>query len=132
MRDTGDTGDGPVSLLYLLLGSAAWVQTALTLVAMRQEHGLPWHRMAMILGGLSLLTAVAALLLQTGPMKRLLHGARETAASSAAVFVQVAALLAVVQLVVPRPLLILERLLPGAGWVEVLLLRSTAPGSAKR
>lgn len=107
---------------FLMAGALVWAQTAAELALLRMAQDLPWQRMALILGAVALLTAGAALVLQTGPMKRLLGAAPGSAGLSAAIFLLVVGLLTVVQQVVPRPMLILERLAPGFGWVEVLLL----------
>ena len=108
--------------LFFIAGAGIWVETALELSQHRMALGLPWQRVALILGVVALATAGAALALQARPMRRLLDGAPEHAVPSAAIFILVAGLLALVQQVVPRPMLILERLAPGSGWIEVLAL----------
>ena len=108
--------------LFLMLGALIWVHTALELMETRLQQGLPWQRMLLILGGLSLLSAGAAVALQAGPMRRMLGKARDTSVPSTAIFLLVFALLALVRHAVLGPMLILERLLPGTAWVEVLLL----------
>lgn len=47
----------------LLLGSLSWVATALRLAAQRRAAGDPWLRMALILGTVAALSALAAVLL---------------------------------------------------------------------
>jgi hypothetical protein len=47
----------------LVLGAIEWARTLAELVAMRQAMGQPWARLALILGGVAVLTAAAALLL---------------------------------------------------------------------
>ena len=50
-------------------GAAVWGHTALMLIEQRRVTGAPWGRMALILGGVALLTGLAGLLLNTGRMK---------------------------------------------------------------
>ena len=47
----------------LLIGSASWVVTALRIGAQRRAAGEPWLRMALILGTVAALSALAAALL---------------------------------------------------------------------
>lgn len=53
-------------------------------------------------------------------------GEQTSVGARAAAFLLTLSLLAVVQLVVDRPMLIVERFLPGAGWAEVLALATYA------
>jgi hypothetical protein len=46
--------------LALLAGAAEWLWTAWRLVQARQALGQPWARLAVILGGVALFTALAA------------------------------------------------------------------------
>ncbi len=48
----------------LLLGAFEWVRTLVLLVERRQTAGLPYLRMAAILGAVALLTAISAPLLE--------------------------------------------------------------------
>ena len=49
----------------LLLGSIEWARSTVSLVLARQEMGEPFLRLAIILGGVSLFTALSALIFQT-------------------------------------------------------------------
>jgi hypothetical protein len=49
---------------FLALGALEWVRTGIVFVAERRAAGVPWLRLALILGAVALLTAVAAWLLQ--------------------------------------------------------------------
>ena len=53
----------------LLVGSIEWARTAVSLVLARQEMGEPFLRLAIILGGVSLFTALAALVFQTSRVR---------------------------------------------------------------
>lgn len=48
----------------LLLGAAEWVRAILGHVAVRQAQGLPYRRMALILGAVALATALTSLALR--------------------------------------------------------------------
>ncbi len=56
--------------LALLAGAVEWIRTAATLVALRLSMGMPWTRLALILGGVALATGLAALVFQWRPVKR--------------------------------------------------------------
>lgn len=49
--------------VLLALGSASWIVTALRIGAQRRAAGEPWLRMALILGTVAVLSALAAALL---------------------------------------------------------------------
>ncbi len=49
----------------LLLGSAEWLHSTISLVLSRSQMGQPFIRLAMILGGVTLFTALTALVFQT-------------------------------------------------------------------
>jgi len=44
----------------LVLAAVEWVRTLFELVAMRAEHGMPWMRLAIILGVVACFTLVSA------------------------------------------------------------------------
>jgi hypothetical protein len=52
-----------VSRLLLLLGAAFWVLATFSLVRMRRADGLPWIRLAVILGAVAAVAAISAWLL---------------------------------------------------------------------
>ena len=45
----------------LILYALEWLRTLVNLVQMRIEYGMPWARLALILGGVALFTALSAL-----------------------------------------------------------------------
>lgn len=51
----------PVFQVALLLFAAEWLRTLWVIASVRVEFGLPWLRMAAILGAVALLTAAAGL-----------------------------------------------------------------------
>lgn len=46
---------------FLLAGALEWTRTLLYLRELRLEHGMPWMRLVMIIGGVALITACSAL-----------------------------------------------------------------------
>jgi hypothetical protein len=53
----------------LLLGAAEWIRTASAFVSQRQADGRPWIRLALILGGVALVSALSALLFRTRALR---------------------------------------------------------------
>lgn len=47
--------------VLLILYAVEWIRTLINLVQLRLEHGMPWMRLAIILGGVVLFTAFSAL-----------------------------------------------------------------------
>ncbi|MBN2430844.1 MAG: 4Fe-4S binding protein [Acidobacteria bacterium] len=112
----------PRLLVTLLVsGSAEWVATTVRLAQGRLALGLPWGRLALILGVVALFTAGSAWLLrpflQRQPVRK-----GDTPWLPVVVFWLIATLLAIVHQVVDPPLLLLERFLPGYGPLEIFLL----------
>lgn len=108
--------------VFLLVGSAVWVATAVNLVKMRQELGQPWVRSAVILGCVALFTAASALVFRSRRLRQIYKARGKVDTAAAAAFILAFFLLAVVQVKVDNPLLLLERFLPGWGWMEILFL----------
>ena len=53
----------------LLLGAAEWLWTAYLLVQQRLALGLPWQRMALILGAVTVFTAASALVFRSAALR---------------------------------------------------------------
>lgn len=51
--------------LALVAGAAAWTVTLVRLVDLRRAGGMPWHRLAVILGAVALVTLASALAAQS-------------------------------------------------------------------
>jgi hypothetical protein len=60
---------GRLLQVVLALGAIEWILTAYTLAQVRLQHGDPYVRLVVILGGVALLTAVAATLFQHPSMR---------------------------------------------------------------
>ena len=56
--------------VLLLVGAAEWVRTAAALAEIRLATGMPWVRMVMILGGVTLFTALSAWVFEAAPLRR--------------------------------------------------------------
>ncbi|MEW6756281.1 MAG: 4Fe-4S binding protein, partial [Candidatus Latescibacterota bacterium] len=115
-----------VCQVLLAGGALVWVDTGVRLARLRLAAGEPWLRMALILGGVALATAACGLLFRTPPLRTRYRLAGVPAGPSTAAFLLTLVLLAVIQLGVERPMLLLERFLPGSGWLEVAGLAAWA------
>jgi prepilin signal peptidase PulO-like enzyme (type II secretory pathway) len=58
-----------LSQVILVIGALEWVRTLLKLVEIRQNMGMPWTRLALILGGVALFTGLSALVFQSRSLK---------------------------------------------------------------
>lgn len=56
--------------IFLLLGSAEWIRTLIKLIGLRQEYDLPYTRLAIILVGVALFTALSAGVFYLPPLKK--------------------------------------------------------------
>ncbi len=107
--------------LMMLAGALEWFLTLRTLVEIRQEIGLPYLRMVVILGGVALLTALSGLPLETRGRKSRLPQ-NDPVGPGLSAFLLVAFLLVPVQIFVDLQAILAERFLPTAGWWEAFLL----------
>ena len=116
-------GRWPVHLLQALLLSAAaeWVRTVARLAAGRVASGEPWLRLAAILAAVAAVTLIAAWL-QTRTVRRRpaeAPGGEGVAVAASAI---AAVTLGVAHGVVRPPILLAERFIAGAGWLEIAAL----------
>jgi hypothetical protein len=56
--------------VLLLVGGIEWVRTVFGLVTMRQSMGMPWIRLALILGGVALLAIGSIFIFRAGSVRR--------------------------------------------------------------
>ena len=111
--------------VLLLAAAAVWIDAARTLVAVRQQAGAPWTRLAVILGGVALLAVVSAAVFRLPAVRRrYLSGGTSTPNLAAAALA--ALLVGFVHTRVQPPMLLAERLVPGLGWLEVGALAAYA------
>ncbi|MFZ5811651.1 MAG: 4Fe-4S binding protein [Thermodesulfobacteriota bacterium] len=108
-----------VCLAALAAGSLFWVDTALTLAAVRRAMGEPWLRLALILGGVAAFTLASGLLLATRQAGRRFTRNADAAPVQTAAFVTVVVILELARSLAPVPVLLIDRFLPGYGRLEV-------------
>lgn len=109
---------GVVFPLLLVLGAGLWVKTALALGAERLALGRPWLTMAIIMGAVAAFSLGSALLFRTRRLRERFGAGDEPAAAGAAAFALAAVLLTIVQLKMKPVGILLERFVPGGGWME--------------
>ena len=101
----------------LLFGAILWGEVTVQLVDQRLALGLPWHRLAVILAVVSLLTVTGALVQWRGRLKQ---GEGRTAPALA--FLLIIATLALARQKASLDIVLFDRFFPGAGWPEIFLL----------
>lgn len=108
--------------LYLVLGGFVWIDTAYSIVKIRQSIGESWFRMALILSAVAVITALSALVFRSQKLKD--HFPKDTKRDVPlfSVFCFTAVLLIFIQVKVDSPMLLLERFFPGWGVLEILVL----------
>ena len=55
--------------MVLLLGAVEWVLTLMNVAHIRMEYGMPWMRMAIILGAVALFTAGSGLVFRSNALR---------------------------------------------------------------
>lgn len=110
--------------VFLLFGGIIWIERTILLVRMRQRIGQSWLRLAIILGVVAIFTILSAAVFNTKKIRAIFKKGYPGSTLPAVISCLVTAvLLSIVQMKVKTPvILMLERFLPGAGWVEVMLL----------
>ncbi len=56
--------------VFLVVGSVEWIRTLFTIAVRRHTFGLPWGRLVIILGLVTLFTALSSLVFQSHSMKK--------------------------------------------------------------
>ena len=59
-----------VMQLFLLLGAAEWIRTAMMMADLRKQEGMPSTRLVIILSSVALFTALSALIFQLKSLKK--------------------------------------------------------------
>ena len=54
----------------LVLGALEWIRAAIVYVSARQDLGMPWGRLAIILGSVALFTLLSSLVFRTRTLRR--------------------------------------------------------------
>lgn len=57
--------------IALIAGSVEWLRSMFVFIEIRQQFGMPYARLAIILGAVAAVTALSALVFQSRPMKKL-------------------------------------------------------------
>lgn len=111
-------------VLGILLGAGAleWIRTLVRIAMIRARFDMPWIRMSLILGAVAIFTGFAAWVLLRKQYRSRKPDPDNTAWISSLVFLLVTAILGFIQIKVKLDMLILNRFLPGFGWVEIVLL----------
>ncbi len=119
--------------LFLLIGAVVWLRLTDLLVAQRIAMGAPWGWLALLLGGIALLSVVGAILLHTGRARTHFSQGLATAWASTMAFVLVFATCGFLQARMHDPVpLLLERFWPDYGWywLHVYAPRLLRPSAA--
>ncbi len=116
----------------LAAGGLVWIDTLARLAVARMSAGMPWLRMALILGAVAAVAWTAALVLGARRVRDRYPGEGAAVSVPLAAFLLTAGLLSVVHVKVRLTLLLAERFLPGSGWVELFALAVYAAWVAGR
>lgn len=101
------------------VGTLIWIQTAVDVAVLRQMLGQPWLRAGLILGAVALMTLAAAAM-QLGQRARAATGWGQRPVMEPVVAAAIcASLLAGALLASPKSAILLERYLPGGGWMQI-------------
>ena len=107
--------------VMLLAGALEWILTIRTIVEVRQLVGLPYGRMVLILGAVTVFTALSGLLLETSGRKNRLP-TDDPVGPGLGAFMFAGFLLTCVQVFMDPAGMLAERFLVGAGWLEAFWL----------
>ncbi len=111
-----------VAGILLIMGSAVWCIVGYQLAVTRIQYGQPFIRLIAIMGGVALLTLFSAWVLLRKKSRERYPGDLPSAGISAWVFFLTAGTLSIIQLKVPLNMLLLNRFVPGFGWLEIVAL----------
>jgi hypothetical protein len=97
-----------------------WTSTAADLIRIRMAFGQPWMRTAFILGVVAVFTGTSALLLESPTLRDRFSRNREASGVQAGAFLLTLLALSALHSGLPFPILLVERLFPGFGPVQIL------------
>ncbi len=115
-----------VSRILLAAAALEWLRAAWAYGAQRAALGQPSLRLWLILGGVAAFNLAAAALLSGPRVQKWFDRNERTAPVATAAFLVAFALLAVIQVKPALRLLLLDRFVPGGGWLEALALSAYA------
>jgi len=118
---------------YLLIAAGLlWVDIAIDFIVMRLALGIPWFKLAIILGTVSVLTAASALVFSVKRFKIIYSSHMKSATHSAVAFALTSCILVFVNIKVSMPMLLLERFIVGGGWFEIFIISVYAAWIAQK
>lgn len=112
----------PVAVAALFWGGFVWAGATVDFIGFRQAAGLPWLRLAWIMGGVIVLDGLALATLLGHGLDGWFDRGSEWARPRAAMFLLTVLGLAVARSHVHFPILLADRYWPGWGWLEIFLL----------
>jgi ferredoxin len=130
-----------VSAAVLTTAAGLWAGTGVDFALQRFFWGEPWLRMVCIIGGVFAISLASGLWLMGRQARMLFFRRREEEWPQATAFLLTVALLAMVRAKAVVPVLLVDRYLPGSGWLVVFALgiyaawltgRFTAPDTGPR
>jgi len=111
-----------VSFIVLLISSLIWVRTTAVSIMIRVTQEAPWTRMTLIFSAVILFTVFSAFLLKSILKDNRYIDIIDFPKASTSAFLISNLLLTIAKLKVKFPILIVDRFVPGSGWVEIFLL----------
>ncbi len=111
-----------VQSAVLICGVFFWGQTTKSLVLMRIAFSDPWQRLALILGAVIAATIISVLCMQGDRARQFFSKNTETRFSQAGAFIFTVLILGIARFQVNFSILLLDRYLPGLGWLQILAL----------
>ncbi|WP_319466722.1 4Fe-4S binding protein [uncultured Pseudodesulfovibrio sp.] len=111
-----------VAISALVWGGYIWADVTVDFISFRQTLGMPWHRLAFIMGGVILFDALALAVLAGETCRRFFDRSREQALARAAIAIMTVFGLALARSKVSFAILLADRFFPGWGWFEIAML----------
>lgn len=111
-----------VAIAVLMWGGYVWADATVDFIIFRQALGVPWERLAYIMGGVILFDAFGLWVLACRVCDDFFRKNKREAFARAAMFLLTVVGLAIARAKVSFPILLADRYLPGWGWLEIALL----------
>jgi polyferredoxin len=103
-------------------GVLIWADTGMNLINMRLGLDQPWMRLGLIIGSVTVLTAVAGCMMLTENVRNHFKRDTELAVPLATTFGLTTLTLTLARQMTRFPILLTDRFFPGWGWLQILLL----------
>ena len=111
-----------ISICALLWGGYLWADVTVGLIGMRQAMGMEWTRLAVIMASVIVFNAIGLWFLIGNAARSFFSRDVERGTARAAMFAITSFTLATARSNVEFPILLLDRFLPGWGWLEIACL----------